>query len=156
MALSELTVPVLLARLDGTQLGFPAASVREIVRAVAIAPFPGAPRVIEGVINLHGRLVPVIDIRERLALPPAALAPDQFLVALQISDRLVAVRVDDVEEVTDVAQAGVEAPAALSPVLQRLQGVAPSESGALVIYDMDAFLTQAEREAIDQAEREIA
>ena len=156
MDLPAMSIPVLLTRLDDTQIAFPAASVREIVRAVAIAPFPGAPRVIEGVINLHGRLVPLIDIRERLALPPVALAPDQFIVALQISDRLIAVRVDDVEDVMDVAQANVEAPAALSPVLQRLQGVAPSESGALVIYDMDAFLTQAEREAIDQAEREIA
>jgi len=133
-------------------LGLPALSVREIVRAVAITPCLGAPPIIEGVINLHGRIVLVIDIRHRLALPAAPITPEHFLVTLQISDRLIVVRVDDVEDVTTVVRENLESPSSLSPVLQRLQGVAPTESGALVIYDVDAFLTQAERDAIDQAE----
>ena len=58
-------------------------------------------------------------------------------------------RVDDVEDVTEVAQSSLESPASLSPVLQRLHGVAATGSGALVIYDVDAFLTQAEHDALD-------
>ena len=152
MPLSQSTLPVLLARIDGTQIGFSANSVREIVRAVAIAPLAGAPGVIEGAINLHGQIVPVVDVRQRLALPAVAVAPGQFIVMLQTSDRLIAVRVDDVEDVTDIPASSLESPAALSPVLQRLQGIAAIESGALVIYDVDAFLTQAEREELDRLE----
>jgi len=152
MPLSQSTLSILLARIDGTQIGFPANSVREIVRAVAIAPLAGAPGVIEGAINLHGQIVPVVDVRQRLALPAVPVAPGQFIVLLQTSDRLIAVRVDDVEDVTDISASSLESPAALSPVLQRLQGIAAIESGALVIYDVDAFLTQAEREELDRLE----
>jgi purine-binding chemotaxis protein CheW len=146
------TISVLLGQLAGTQIGFPASAVREIVRAVAIAPLAGTPGIIEGAINLHGRIVPVVDIRQRLELPGLANAPDQFLVVLETSDRLIAIRVEDVDDVTDISTAGLESPAALSPVLQRLSGLAATASGALVIYDVNAFLTQAERDALDVIE----
>lgn len=152
MPLSQSTLPVLLARIDDTQIGFSATAVREIVRAVAIAPLAGAPGVIEGAINLHGQIVPVVDVRQRLALPAVPLAPGQFLVLVETSDRLIAIRVDDVEDVTVIPSSSLESPAALSPVLQRLQGIAATESGALVIYDVDAFLSQAEREQLDRLE----
>ncbi len=152
MPFTQTTLPILLARIDGTQIGFSAAAVREIVRAVAVAPLAGAPGVIEGAVNLHGRIVPVVDVRQRLALPARPVAPDQFLVFLDAADRLIAVRVDDVEDVVDIPSASLETPAALSPVLQRLAGVAAMESGAVVIYDVDTFLTQAEREALDRVE----
>lgn len=145
-------ISILLARLAGTQIGFAASRVREIVRAVAIAPLPGAPPIIEGAINLHGRIVPVIDVRQRLELPALANAPEHFLIVLETSDRLVAIRVEDVDDVGDIPAAGMESPSALSPALQRLSGVAATSSGALVIYDVDAFLTQAERDALDATE----
>src|SRR6478609_202733 len=65
MPLSTSTLSILLARIHDTQIGLSAAAVREIVRAVAIAPLAGAPGVIEGAVNLHGRIVPVIDVRLR-------------------------------------------------------------------------------------------
>lgn len=149
MPLSQTTLPILLARIDGTQVGFSASAVIEIVRAVAIAPLSGAPGIIEGAINLHGRIVPVVDIRQRLALPALALSPEQYLIALQTSHRLIAVRVDDVEDLIEIDASSLESPASLSPVLQRFQGIAAVPSGALVIHDVDAFLTQAELEALD-------
>jgi purine-binding chemotaxis protein CheW len=139
---------VFLTRLEGLQIGFPAAAVREIVRAVAIVSLPGAPEVVEGVINLHGQIVTVVDLRHRLALSSLPVEPEQFLVILQSSDRLIAVRVDDVEDVIDLPVASLQSADSLSPVLQRLQGVAPIASGAIVIYDVDTFLTQAERDAL--------
>lgn len=151
MPLSKATLSILLARINGTQVGFSAAAVREIVRAVAIAPLSGAPGVIEGAINLHGQIVPVVDVRQRLAFPPLPISPDQFFIALQTSDRLIAIRVDDVEDMAEIPSASLESPASLSPVLQRLAGVAAIDTGALVIYDVDAFLTQAERDALDLA-----
>ena len=152
MPSSTPTHSVLLTRLAGTQIGLSASAVRQIVRTVAIAPLPGAPAIIEGAINLHGRIVPVVDVRQRLELPAVANAPDQFLVVVETSDRLIAIRVEDVDDVSEISTEGVESPAVLSPVLQRLAGVAATSSGALLIYDVDAFLTQAERDALDAAE----
>lgn len=146
------SISILLARLAGTQVCFPASAVRELVRSVAIAPLPGAPGVIEGAINLHGRIVPVVNLRQRLELPGVPNSPAQFLIILETSDRLIAIRVDDVDDVTDISTSDFESPSAISPVLQRLSGVAATANGALVIYDADAFLTQAERDALDEAE----
>ena len=143
---------ILLTSLAGTRLGFSALAVREIVRSVAIAPFPGAPAIIEGALNLHGRLVPVVDVRHRLDLPALPNSPDQFLVVLETSDRFIAIRVDDIDEVLDIAASDLDAPHELSPVLRHVAGVAATADGALVIYDADAFLTQAERTAMDVAE----
>ncbi|MDQ2664620.1 MAG: chemotaxis protein CheW [Gemmatimonadota bacterium] len=140
---------LLLTRLNDTRIGFSAKAVREILRSVAIAPLSGAPDVIEGAINLRGTIIPVVDVRRRLGLAASANAPDQFLVLLEISDRVIAVRVDDVDDVVEVEGTEVERSEALSPALQGLAGVAATADGALVIYDADAFLTQAEREVLD-------
>ena len=140
---------LLLARLTDTRIGFPASSVREILRSVAIAPLSGAPDVIEGAINLRGTIIPVVDVRRRLGMAASDNAPEQFLVLLETSDRLIAVRVDDVDDVVEVENADVATAGSLSPALLGLAGVAATADGALVIHDADAFLTQAERHALD-------
>ena len=149
MTAETTTLSILLARLAGAQIGFSASSVREVVRSVTIAPLLGTPAIIEGAVNFRGRIVPVVNVRERLSLAALANAPDQFLVILNVNDRLIAVRVDDVEDLVEVATSELEAPRGLSPVVERVAGVAATDSGALVIYDAEAFLTQAEQQALD-------
>jgi purine-binding chemotaxis protein CheW len=144
------TTPLLLTLLADTRIGFPASAVREIVRAVAIAPLSSAPAVIEGAVNLRGVVIPVVDARGRLGMPARPNTPDQFLVILETSDRLIAVRVDDVDDMVEVPTADVQTSAGLSPALQHLAGVAATAEGTLVIYDPDAFLTQAERAVLNE------
>src|SRR5262249_18625738 len=66
---------VVVFEVHGRQYALPAGQVRELVRAVALVPLPGAPAVVEGVFNLRGKVVPVLDIRGRFGLPPRALDP---------------------------------------------------------------------------------
>jgi purine-binding chemotaxis protein CheW len=150
---SETTaLSILLVRLAGAQIGFSASSIREVLRSVTIAPLLGTPRIIEGAVNFRGRIVPVVNVRERLSLPALANAPDQFLVILEARERLIAVRVDDVEDLVELDASELETPGSVSPVVERLAGIVATASGALVIYDADAFLTQAERDAVDAVE----
>ena len=141
---------ILLARLDDVRIGLPALAVREIIRAVAIEALPGAPAIVEGVINVRGRITPVIDARTRLGFPALELSPEQFMVTLDVGDRVIAIRVDDVEDVVELQRAMLQVPTSISPVLQRLAGVASTAEGAIVLYDVSAFLDQAEREALDR------
>ncbi|MBA3889701.1 MAG: chemotaxis protein CheW [Gemmatimonadaceae bacterium] len=142
---------LLRVQLGNAALGLHANAVQEIVRAVAITPLPGAPRVVEGVINVRGQIVPVLDVRLRLALPGRDLHPDEFFVLLGLAGRVVAVRVDEVDDLIDVDAEAVEGAAAVSPALQGLAGLAARSDGVLVIYDPEAFLGQAEAEALDAA-----
>src|SRR5881296_2430916 len=73
---------VLVFEVGGQKYALPTADVRELVRAVAITPLPAAPAVIEGVVDVRGRVLPVLDVRARFRLPPKALDPsDHFIVA---------------------------------------------------------------------------
>ena len=149
MTTETTAVSILLARLAGAQIGFFASAIREVLRSVTIAPLLGTPAIIEGAVNFRGRIVPVVNVRERLSLAALPNSPDQFLVILEVNDRLIAVRVDDVEDLVEIPASELEVPKGVSPVVERLAGIAATTSGALVIYDADAFLTQAEREALD-------
>jgi purine-binding chemotaxis protein CheW len=135
-------------------IAFPVACVEEIVRAVALASVPSAPQIIEGILNLRGRLVPVIDVRARLGFSPRAIDPADFLVVLSLGSRRVAVRVDSADDVEDIALTAVSEPGSVSPALAdhpSLAGIATRPDGALVLFDPSAFLTQAEADAIDAA-----
>ena len=142
---------ILLVRLGETVVGLPATAVHEIVRAVAIGALPGAPPIVEGALNLRGRLVPVVDVRARLGLAASPLDPDQFLVVLALGDRLAALRVDDVDDLVELEAGAVASPVTLSPALRGLAGLAARADGSLVVYDPAAFVTQAEGEAVDAA-----
>jgi purine-binding chemotaxis protein CheW len=142
---------LLRVRLGGATVGLPALAVREIVRAVAITPVPGAPAIIEGAVSFRGLLVPVIDVRQRLALPPKTLDPDEFLVLLQAGSRTVALRVDDVDDLIEADGSAVADSESLSPSLRGLAGVTALPDGVLVIYDPATFISQAETDALDAA-----
>jgi purine-binding chemotaxis protein CheW len=85
---------VLIFEIDGQRHGLPAADVQELLAALLVMPLPGAPDGIEGVINLRGEIVPVLDVRKRfgMATKPVALA-DHFIV-VRTSDRALALHVD--------------------------------------------------------------
>ena len=147
----DTTLSLLRVRLGDAVLALPATAVREIVRAVAITPLPGAPAIIEGAINVRGALVPVLDIRGRLKLPARPLDPDQFLVMMHAGARTVALRVDEVDDLVEVDAHGIERTSTLSPALQGLAGLSARADGVLVIYDPAAFVTAAESQALDAA-----
>jgi purine-binding chemotaxis protein CheW len=85
---------ILVFEVAGRRFGLPASDVRELLRAVAIVPLPLAGRVVEGVVNLRGQVVPVLDLRTRLGLPPRPVAPSDHMIVAQAEGRLVALRVD--------------------------------------------------------------
>lgn len=82
--------------IDGQWCAVPLASVRRIVRAAAVTPVPDGPAGLLGVLDLHGDLVPVFDLRDALGCAPKALrASDRFLI-VQNGAGLQGIRADDV------------------------------------------------------------
>ena len=150
-------VDILLFELEGQRYGLPAERVREVVRMVAIAPLPRAPRAIEGVVNVRGEIVPVYDLRARFGL--SARAPDaaEHLIVLTAGAGPVAIRVDVAESLESVPDADVTPSSSLSASVggagtgRHVKGVAAMDDGVLVIYDLDEFLTTEESAALDRA-----
>lgn len=141
-------------RLGPERFGLPIGGVREIVRAVAITPLPGAPPIVEGVIDFRGRLVPVVDPRQRAALPRVELQPDQHFIVAEAGPRWVALRVDRVEEVVEVTPLAIEQAVAAIPAAPYVAGLARLPDGLLVIYDLERFLSMDEAQQLDAAVRQ--
>jgi purine-binding chemotaxis protein CheW len=124
---------------------------------VEISPLPGAPAIIEGIVNVRGTVVPVFDIRARLGLPPRAIDAGQHLVILSSGKRASAVRVDTAEDFVTISDADITKPASLaesgvkgaSP--RHLAGIAATPDGTTIIYDVASFLSRPESEALEEA-----
>ena len=142
---------LLLFTLDSHRFALPLDRVREIVHAVEITPLAGAPGVVEGVVDVRGAVVPVLDARARFRLPARPVRLTDHLILAEGAGRLVALRVD---RVLDTHEVPAEAMTAASPndaSMAHLAGVATLEDGMVLVHDLDAFLTQAEADALAHA-----
>lgn len=136
---------VLVLEVDGARVGVPVERLRGITHAVEVTALAAAPAVVEGVVDYHGELAAVIDLRRRLGHPSRAGFGDHFVFA-QGAARLVALRAD---RALDVAEVAVEA--VPPPGDPHLAGVARLPDGLLLIGDLDTFLSAAEQTQLDQA-----
>jgi len=112
---------VVIFRLDKEEFGAPIASVQEIVRVPeALVRVPQAPSFVEGVINLRGSVLPVIDLRLRLGLNQVERTDRQRIMVFLISDVRTGFIVDQVAEVLKIPKAAIEASPQLSDQQSRL------------------------------------
>jgi purine-binding chemotaxis protein CheW len=125
--------------------------VERVLPMVAFSPLSGGPEIVLGAINLHGRVVPVLDLRRRLGLPECEYGPEAHVLAARARQRVLALPVDEVTGVQRVVADAVTAPDEVAPGLALVNGVAPLEDGILVIHDLDAFLSSEEEVALDRA-----
>lgn len=110
---------VVVFRLDKEEFGVPIHSMQEIVRVPEqLIHVPKAPAFVEGVINLRGSVLPVIDLRMRLGLPRVTRSDRQRIMVFLIADVRTGFIVDQVTEVLKIPKAAIE----LSPKLSKSQG----------------------------------
>ncbi len=138
-------------RLDGQRYALPLGAVERIVRAVELTPLPNAPAIVLGVIDMAGRILPVLNLRRRFGLPEREVGPaDQFLIA-RTERRTVALVVDETQGVTANPQAAIIGSGRIVPGLGHIQGVAKLEDGLVLIYDLDKFLSLDEERDLARA-----
>jgi purine-binding chemotaxis protein CheW len=146
---------LLLFAVAGRRFALPIEDVQEIVRAVTITRLPNAPAVVEGVINVRGRIVPLLDIRARFRLGRRAPRPSDHFVLALAAGRQVAVRVDAAEEFVEVAASDIVAADQALPEMGHVAGVAKLPDGLILIHDLHSFLTEAEALALDESLQEV-
>lgn len=143
-------VTLLTFTLGGRLFALPGACVLEIVPAVAIQRLPLAPPIVEGVVNVRGAIVTVLDIRARFGIPPSDLHQDQHFIIAQAGGRRVALRVDRAIDVVTAARSAIRVPS-VTVGARHVAGIAAIDDGALVIQDLEQFLALEESVALDAA-----
>lgn len=137
--------------IDEQRYGLPLARVERVLPMAAVSPLPASPPIALGVINVHGTVVPVLDMRRRLGFAPRGWSLSTHLLLARTSRRSVALPVDEVRGVSEVDARAVASPAAVLPGIGHVAGIVPLPDGLLFIQDLDAFLSLDEDAQLAQA-----
>ncbi len=120
----------------------PVLHVTEIVRLQKIYAMPDVPEYIRGVINLRGKVIPLLDVRARFGLSETSYTDRTVVVVLELEETLTGLVVDGVSEVVEIAPADIE-PAARSQNQRRkpmVKGLGKREQHVCFILDVNALL----------------
>ncbi len=130
-------------RLDNETYGVNVMQVQEVLRMTEIAPVPGAPDYVLGIINLRGNVVTVIDTRKRFGLEPRDVDDSTRIVITEIEQQVIGMLVDAVAEVVDVRMSEIEtAPNVGNDDSSRfIQGVSSREGELLILVDLSKLLS---------------
>lgn len=133
-------------RLDDEVYGINVMLVQEVLRVTDIAPVPGAPHYVVGIINLRGNVVTVIDTRMRFGLPPKEMDDSTRIVIIETENQTVGIIVDSVSEVVDINSSEIEtAPNVGNDETARyIEGVVSREEHLLILVDLNKLLSEDE------------
>ena len=126
-------------------------AVERIVRAVEMTPLPKAPEIVIGVINLQGRIIPVINIRKRFHLSEREMELSDQLIIANTARRTVALVVDTVDGVIGRLSEEVTPADQVLPRIEYVEGIVKLENGLVLIHDLDKFLSIDEGTKLDEA-----
>lgn len=120
--------------------------VQEVLREIEVAPVPGAPHYVTGIINLRGNVVSVIDARTRFGLEQKESTPFTRIIVIEAQQQIIGILVDSVAEVVDIEMSEIEtAPNVGNEETARyIDGVVSRDDKLLILVDLNKLLTEAE------------
>ncbi len=129
------------------EFGVDILNVQEIIRTMEITKVPKAPPFVEGVINLRGTVIPIVDLRRRFSLTAKPHDKDTRIIIIEISAMVVGFVVDSVSEVLRIPSGTVEPPPLVVADLdsEYISGVGKLENRLLLLLDLDQLLTGEEK-----------
>src|ERR1051326_2057481 len=133
-------------RLAGEIYGVDIALIHEIIRLCEITQIPRTSPEIEGVVNLRGKIVPIMDLRQRLGIAAAERNSQNRIIVIQAGDCTVGVVVDSVIGVLRVSQSQIEPPSKLVTDLdtETIRGVGKSDEQLIILLNMHKVLRMEE------------
>jgi purine-binding chemotaxis protein CheW len=122
-------------------------NVREIIRMQAITKIPGAPAFVEGVINLRGKVTPVMDLRKRLGLVVGQESKETRIVVVEVEGQDVGLIVDGVSEVLRIPVSVIEPTSTIVAAEEAdyILGVAKLETKLVILLDIGRLLVGGEK-----------
>ncbi len=139
--------------LDDGRYALRLSAIDRIARVVEITPLPRSPDIILGLVNLAGRIIPVLDIRKRFHLPEKELDLGDRLMIARTSGRIVGIVADAVLGIVQRSEEEVVPAHKILGDLSYVDGVLKLDDGLVLIHDLDKFLSIGEENTLDEALR---
>ncbi|HSW06798.1 chemotaxis protein CheW [Aquabacterium sp.] len=137
--------------LDEQRYALPLACVERVLPAIDVTPLPEAPRLVRGIVNVQGRIVPVVDMRQRFAHPPRELLLADQLLLVRSPRRRLGFFVSAVSGVVEAAGDALVPSRSIVPGTSGIAGVLKLPDGLILIHDLDRLLSLDDEQALDDA-----
>ena len=144
---------VVVFQLCGQDYGVEIASVQQIIQVQSITRLPKTPNFIQGVINIRGEIIPVLDLCQRFGMLKVDTLEDSKIVIVEVSGFTVGLVVDSVSEVLRIPRENLQHPPAMmgNVDVYYLQGIALREDGSLIILlELNKLLSDIEKQELVQ------
>ena len=138
-------------KLDDEVYGINVMQVQEVLRLTEIAPVPGAPDYVMGIVNLRGNVVTVIDTRKRFGLLPKEPNDSTRIVIIEVDNQVIGILVDSVAEVVNLRTSEIETAPNLgddNESSKYIQGVHSNGDDILILVDVNKMLSESEWDAV--------
>ena len=154
----EGTSQLVVFSLANEEYGVAIGQVQEIIRPQGITRIPGMPSFIEGVINLRGKIIPIIDLRDRFSLVKKESDANTRVVVAEVSSQTVGLVVDSVSEVLRLANDAIDP---LPPTItnidgEYLKGVGKLDRRLIILLDLEKVLTDLEKSTLEKISKTLA
>ncbi|MGB1198221.1 MAG: chemotaxis protein CheW [Thalassotalea sp.] len=139
-------------KLDSETYGINVMQVQEVLRYTEIAPVPGAPLYVLGIINLRGNVVTVIDTRSRFGLEPSDITDNTRIVIIESEKQVIGILVDSVAEVVYLKASEIDVAPNIGneESAKFIQGVSNREGELLILVDLNKLLSDDEWDELKQ------
>ncbi|MBN2103861.1 purine-binding chemotaxis protein CheW [bacterium] len=135
--------------LDERLFALPLSIVERITRAVAITPLPKSSEVILGVINLQGRVIPVVNIRKRFSFDEKGLNTEQHFIIGKANEKDVAILVDNVLDIIEVSKDKLVNQEEITSNMPYISGVIKQDEEMVLVHDLDTLLSLDEIQKVE-------
>lgn len=145
---TELAGKYLIFHLGEEQYGIEILKVREIIEMMDVTPVPRTPDSVRGVINLRGKVIPVIEIRQKFGFETVEDTDDTCIIVVHIkrgdSEDKMGIIVDQVQEVLEIEAEDIQQPPDFGNSIKSdfIRGIAKSESNVQILLDIEHVLTE--------------
>ncbi|MEE9386870.1 MAG: chemotaxis protein CheW [Nannocystaceae bacterium] len=139
--------------LEGQSYGLEIKHVTEIIGLQKITKIPDVPDFIKGIINLRGKVIPIMDVRCRFRMPPRDYDERTCIIVIQVRDSAVGLLVDTVSEVLDIADNQIEPPPNVGSETGGgfMKGVGKTEKSVKLLLDAERLLYGEELEKLESS-----
>jgi purine-binding chemotaxis protein CheW len=142
---------IVVFELSSEYFGVEIAKVESIIKMQPITQMPHVPAFVEGVTNLRGKVLPVIDLRKRFGLPPQQADRNSRIIVVSVDQTEVGMIVDGVSEVLAIPEGAVEAAPAIASSVDSafITGIAKLDNRLVILLDLARVLSTKEQSAIE-------
>jgi purine-binding chemotaxis protein CheW len=142
-------------KVGNEEFGLDILKVQEIIRLRELTRVPNMPNFVDGVINLRGKVIPVIGLRRRLGIEVGEVDKRTRIVVAEVNGKVLGFVVDEVSEVLRIPEANFEPPPKLGQVEREyVQGIGKIDDRLLILIDLSPLLSDREHSQIAAVEQE--